>query len=88
MNVSLTPELATFVKSRVQSGRYQTDSEVVREGLRLLEERESAREAVLEEMKEKIRIGIAQADKGEFIDGEDVFKAIRKLSQSRRRGEK
>src|SRR5205085_11483455 len=39
MNVSLTPELEKFVQSRVASGRYQTASEVIREGLRLLEER-------------------------------------------------
>jgi antitoxin ParD1/3/4 len=39
LNVSLTPELEHFVESRVASGRYQTASEVIREGLRLLEER-------------------------------------------------
>ena len=38
MNVSLTPKLEKFVTKKVQSGRYQTASEVVREGLRLLEE--------------------------------------------------
>jgi len=42
LNVSLTPELEQFVQSRVASGRFQTASEVVREGLRLLEEREQA----------------------------------------------
>ena len=49
LNVSLTPELEQFVESRVASGRYQTASEVIREGLRLLEEREQTREAALEE---------------------------------------
>ena len=38
LNVSLTPELEQFVQSRVASGRYQTASEVIREGLRLLED--------------------------------------------------
>ena len=40
LNVSLTPELERFITARVASGRYQTASEVVRAGLRLLAERE------------------------------------------------
>ena len=40
LNVSLTPELERFVSARVASGRYQTASEVVRAGLRLLEQTE------------------------------------------------
>lgn len=40
MNVSLTPKLEEFVAKKVKSGRYQTASEVVREGLRLLEEQD------------------------------------------------
>ena len=41
MNVSLTPELERFVASRVASGRYQNNSEVVRAALRLLQVQES-----------------------------------------------
>ncbi len=41
MNVSLTPELEAFVEQAVRSGRYASASEAVREGLRLLEEREA-----------------------------------------------
>jgi antitoxin ParD1/3/4 len=84
MNVSLTPELQHFVESRVATGRYQTASEVVREGLRLLEERERARDTALEELRAKIKLGIAQADRGEFTDGESVFEEIRQLSSRRR----
>lgn len=40
LNVSLTPELEQFILGRVASGRYQTASEVVRAGLRLLEQSE------------------------------------------------
>ena len=44
MNVSLTRELERLVNERVKSGLYQTASEVVREALRLLKERDHARE--------------------------------------------
>jgi antitoxin ParD1/3/4 len=57
LNVSLTPELEQFVQSRVASGRYQTASEVIREGLRLLEERERARETALEELRAQLGAG-------------------------------
>ena len=40
LHVSLTPELEQFVTARVASGQYQTASEVVRAGLRLLEQSE------------------------------------------------
>ena len=43
MNVSLPPEQDRFVRTQVASGRYRTASEVVREGLRLLEETEHRR---------------------------------------------
>jgi antitoxin ParD1/3/4 len=36
MTVSLTPELRRFIEAQVATGRYQTASEVVRAGLRLL----------------------------------------------------
>ena len=44
MNVSLTPELERLVHEKVESGLHQTASEVVREALRLLKERDAARD--------------------------------------------
>jgi antitoxin ParD1/3/4 len=45
MNVSLTPELERYVQEKVQSGRYYSASEVVREALRALQNDEEARKA-------------------------------------------
>jgi antitoxin ParD1/3/4 len=76
--------LERFVQSRVASGLFQTASEVVREGLRLLEEREQARAAALAELRARIRRGIEQADRGELLERDAVFEEIRQLSARRR----
>ncbi len=73
MNVSLTPELEQFVHEKVKSGRYLSASEVVREALRLLEERDRLYQAKLSELQQHLAIGIEQADRGELIDDDDVF---------------
>ena len=70
LNVSLTPELERFVQERVKSGRYQTASEVVREGLRLLEQQEREREAAVGALKGKLQRAAAQEQRGEVVDGE------------------
>ena len=84
LNVSLTPELEAFVQSRVATGRYQTASEVVREGLRLLEEREHAKEAALEEIRQKLHRARDQARRGQGIQGSVVLEEIQELSARKR----
>jgi antitoxin ParD1/3/4 len=54
-----------LVQQKVQSGRYLSASEVVREALRLLEERDQLRELKLEELRKFIAVGIEQADRGD-----------------------
>jgi antitoxin ParD1/3/4 len=61
MNVSLTPELERLVNEKVESGLYQTASEVVREALRLLNERDQARE----QLRADVQAGFAQIGRGE-----------------------
>jgi antitoxin ParD1/3/4 len=85
INVSLTPKLEEFVQSRVSSGRYQTASEVVREALRLLERQEKERDEGLELLKEKLRRGVAEAEQGNALDGDEVFNELRELIDDRRR---
>ncbi len=79
MNVSLTPELEKYVASKVESGLYQTASEVVREGLRLLKEKEELHQRKLEELRREIQVGIDQADRGELspMDAEGTLKRLR-----------
>ena len=68
----------------MESRPYKTASEVIREGLRLLEEREQTRETALRELRGRLSRAIEQADRGEFVDGEAVFEEIRKLSTRKR----
>ncbi|MHC5938792.1 type II toxin-antitoxin system ParD family antitoxin [Nostoc sp.] len=76
MNISLTPELEQLVKDKVNSGRYHSVSEVMGEALRLLDERDRVREQRLAELKAKIQVGIEELERGEGIDGEEVFAEI------------
>lgn len=65
MNVSLTPELERLVHDKVLGGRYLSASEVVREALRLLEERDQMREFKLDELRRLVAVGIEAIDRGE-----------------------
>lgn len=60
-----------FVRKLVDSGRYASASEVMRDGLRLLEERETQREARLEALRMSIREGVESGppvDADSFLD--------------------
>lgn len=82
MNISLTPELEKFVEKEVESGLYQTASEVVRAGLRRLREdkdaRRSAAPKTFEELETQLLHSIGQLDRGEGMDGEKVIRRLRK----------
>ena len=69
MNVNLTPELEQMVHNKVQTGRYNSASEVVREALRLMEERDQ----VKAEVRKKIAAGIESARAGRLTDGDAFF---------------
>jgi antitoxin ParD1/3/4 len=73
LNFSLTPELEEFVRDRVDAGRYQTASEVVREGLRLLELQERDRDAAHVALKAKLKLAAAEAEAGDLVDGEQFI---------------
>ena len=64
MNVSLTPELVEFVRRKVASGLYGSSSEVVRDALRLMEERDRLLGARLEDLRGEVQKGLAQLKKG------------------------
>jgi len=59
-----------FIKAQLESGRYSSASEIVRDALRLMEEREQLRRIQIEHLRQQIRAGI---DSGSSILAEEVF---------------
>ena len=85
MNVSLTPELERFVSTKVDSGRYNSASEVVREALRLLEEHDQARARQLTEFNRELGRRLASLDRGEKVDPAESRAKLRRKSEERRK---
>jgi antitoxin ParD1/3/4 len=85
VNVNLTPELEALVQRKVASGLYNNQSEVVREALRLLALQDQVREAHAKSLRKALAEGLAQADRGELIDGKEVVAEVRKALRRRRR---
>jgi antitoxin ParD1/3/4 len=65
-NVVLTDHQAELVERLVASGRYQNASEVLREGLRLIEGRDAEEQARLEALRGAARLGIADVEAGRY----------------------
>ncbi|HEX3358890.1 MAG TPA: type II toxin-antitoxin system ParD family antitoxin [Tepidisphaeraceae bacterium] len=76
LNISLTTELQDLVDEKIASGRYGSASEVVGDGLKLIEQRD--RKLAIDEMRARIDVGWQQSERGEGDDGEAVFAEMRK----------
>jgi antitoxin ParD1/3/4 len=84
MNVSLTKELEKLVTTKVKSGLYHTASEVVREGLRLLEERDRLYALRLDELRRDVRRGLDSPDAGP-LDVPGMKERVRKAFQAKKK---
>ena len=65
-NVVLTDHQAEMIDKLVKSGRYQNASEVLREGLRLIERQAAEDKAKLKALREAARLGIADIEAGRY----------------------
>jgi len=84
VNISLTMELDQFVKQQVESGMYHSASEVIRDGLRLLKERDLLRQIRLEELRKQLAIGLEQLERGEYaVMDETTFARIKAEGERR-----
>jgi antitoxin ParD1/3/4 len=88
MNVSLGEKWEQFVEGKVNSGDYQTASEVLRDGLRLLEKEELLKRisaGSLPELEAKLLAAAESLDAGKGVDGEKVFARLRQRIKTRPR---
>lgn len=72
-SVALSPHFESFVKQQVTAGRFNNVSEVVRAGLRLLEDQEELKSLKLQELRSAIEAGVAS---GEGVDAGPVFERL------------
>ena len=67
LNIVLTNHQANVVEQLVSSGRYQNASEVLRKGLRLIEQREAEDASRLVALRSAVKVGINDFDQGQFM---------------------
>lgn len=71
-SVTIGEHFSSFIDSKIEEGRFESTSEAVRAGLRLLEEDE----AKLTAIRARLAIGKAQLDRGEFVNGDEFIKEL------------
>ncbi len=79
---SIGDHYEAFAKELVASGRYASVSEVLRDGLRLMEEREALRVWKLAELQKAIQEGIDSGDAGP-MDAEEIMREGRRILKER-----
>jgi antitoxin ParD1/3/4 len=89
MNVSLTPELEKFVKNEVDTGLYQTASEVIRAGLRLLKDDKQVQGTtspnIHKDLEKRLIEGMDRYERGEYLDGEETIRKLYKRIEKTKR---
>lgn len=88
MNILLTQQLEELVQKKVTTGRSNSASEVIREALRLLEERDQIKDLQLQALKRDIGKGIRQADRGDLVSGDQAFEKLRKRNKASQKNKK
>jgi len=83
MNISLTPQLEELVKRKVDSGLYVSASEVMREALRLLEERDRFNAMRLEALRAEIKKGLDSGEATPLDIGDIKARGRKRLAAER-----
>lgn len=83
MNISLTPEMDEWIANKIKTGMYKSSSELIKEGLPLLQARDEQRQKMVEDLRTELLVGIKQldADKVKKID----TKAVNKIKRDARK---
>jgi len=78
MEVQIKPELQRFIEDELKVGRYVSTDEMINAALASLHQDELS-EAEIEDLRAEVDVGIAQADRGEFVEftAEDIIARCR-----------
>ncbi len=71
MEVTLSPELEELIAEQVENGHYPSPGEVVRDALRLLQDKLKLPERKLESLRRDIQVGLQALDQGEYDEYDD-----------------
>ena len=87
MDLPWTVEERRFIEEKLKTGRYKTAADVVRDSLRIWMVQEAAeqerRTAWASEVREKIEQGWQQSERGQMVDGDEVFRRLKKRLEDR-----
>ncbi len=88
MDVQLKPELEKFVHEQVEQGRYDSVEDVVNAAVAQLQTETELSPEDIAELRAEVDIGIAEADRGEFVEftAEDIIAERRAAFESRKKG--
>jgi len=86
MNFQLTRELEDLIQKKIESGRYSSASDVMREALQLLEHRDEILSLRTSEIRRQIDEGLESLRRGETVDGEEAFRRLDERHEGYRRG--
>jgi antitoxin ParD1/3/4 len=81
MNLTLKPELESFIQQEILAGKYSSPDEAIEAALNLLQSKNSV-DRLAAELREKIDIAAAQLDRGEGLNGDDVIASLRAKLQA------
>ena len=83
MTVTLTAEQEKFIAEQLKDGHYRSADDVIAQSLGMLRAQEEFIRANAAELREKIAVGIEQANRGELLDGKTVIDGL--LEKNRQR---
>jgi antitoxin ParD1/3/4 len=81
MNLTLKPELESFIQQEILAGKYSSPDEAIEAALNLLQSKNSV-DRLAAELREKIDIAAAQLDRGDGLNGDDVIASLRAKLQA------
>ena len=76
MSLQITPDVVELIQGKLKSGGYGSESDILREALALLEERDEMMLIRKDEIRKQVAEGVASLRAGQGVDGEAVFDRI------------